>query len=363
MSLNIFKTELNARTASLALVSLMVLAAGIYGGGLVYRRIQAAPKSPEQVRKEVYAYLRKNSRTSEFTAAQLAGTSQDATRLTNELTALRVELQNVDTNLARLQQEMGALRSGQASTVSGTNGTASSENSTNALPFDAAGKKARLATLSKELQSLHERQNDKQRELRKKQKEMNRVGEDAGSAFVKLGKDLRREVKEAPTWEALYAALGNELLTAEQWMGSSEPPSRRAGLELADEARQQAANDASSEWLAARIVEGFILPNVALADAGREGTGNADRLLTSASMTFRNAEETNNLIRAVELLIAKTSSPMRADYARQQLAYVFEQNGEYAKALDLLRAVKSSNVVSQIQWRIPRLEQRVKSGK
>ncbi len=361
--MNIFKTEINARTALLALVSLMVLAAGLYGGGLLYRRIQGVPKSPEQVRKEIYSYLRDKSRTREFNAAQPAATGQDASRLTNELAALRVELQNVDTDLARLQQELGSLRSGQASKVSATNGTGSLGNSTIALPLDAAGKKARLAALSKELQSLHERQNDKQRELRKKQKEMNRAGEDAGSAYVKLGKDLRREVKEAATWEALYAALGNELLTAEQWMASSEPPSRRAGLELADEARQQAANDASSDWLAARIVEGFILPNVALADAGREGTGNADRLLTSASMTFRSAEETNNLIRAAELLIAKTSSPMRADYARSQLSYVCEQNGEFSKALDLLRAVKSSNLVAQIQWRIPRMEQRIKAGK
>jgi hypothetical protein len=210
---------------------------------------------------------------------------------------------------------------------------------------------------------MREQQNEKQRELRRKQKELNRLADEAGTTYVRLGKDLRRQIKDAATWEALYAALGNELLTAEQWMAGSEPESRRAGVELAEEARQHAVNDASSEWLSARNVEGFILPNLELADAGRQGTGNADRLLTSASMTFRSADETNNLIRAGEMLIARSSNPIRADYARSQLAYVYEQTGEFSKALELLRAVKSTNVLAQVQWRIPRLEQRVKPAK
>jgi hypothetical protein len=180
---------------------------------------------------------------------------------------------------------------------------------------------------------------------------------------VRLGKELRQQIKEAATWEALYTALGNELWTAEQWLASNEMPARRAGLELAEQARLHAANDASSDWLAARIIEGFIFPSLEVADAGRQGTGKADQLLTSASVTFRSAEETNNLIRTAELLIARTSSPVRADYARSQLAYVYEQLGEYPQALDLLRAVKSSNLVAQVQRRIPGLEKRVKAGK
>ena len=371
MSANLLKKELNAKTGLLALAALAVLAAGVYGGGLLFRRMQSGSKSPEQVRKEVYAYLRDKSRTREFTAAQADAAVQGASRLTNELAALRVDLQNVDTNLVRLQQqmrtvrsgEMRVVRSGQPSGDATTNATAPLDVPTNAVPMDPAAKQARLAALSKELQAVHEQQNEKQRELRKKQKELNRLAEESGTTYVRLGKELRQQIKDAATWEALYTALGNELVTAEQWMGTSESPSRRAGVELAEEARQHAVNDASSEWLAARIVEGFILPNVELADAGREGTGNADRLLTSASMTFRSAEETNNLIRAAELLIARSSNPGRADYARSQLAYVYEQTGEYAKALDHLRAVKSSNVLAQVQWRIPKLEKHVKSGK
>jgi tetratricopeptide (TPR) repeat protein len=335
------------------LISLAVLGAGIYGGGLLYRRIQATPKSPEKVRKEVYAFLRDKGHIREFTAAQPAATGQEAPRLSNELAALRVELQNVDTNLARLQQELRSVRSGQPGTASVTN----------AAPLDPAARQSRVAALSKELQVLNQQQSEKQRDLRRKQKELNRLADEAGTTYVRLGKELRRQLKDAATWEALYAALGNELFTAEQWMAASDTESRRAGVELAEEARQHAANDASSEWLAARVVEGFILPNVELADAGRQGTGNADRLLTSASMTFRSADETNNLIRAGEMLIARSSNPVRADYARSQLAYVYEQTGDYSKALDHLRAVKSSNVLSQIQWRIPKLEQRVKSAK
>jgi hypothetical protein len=363
MSLNIFKTKLNARTALLALVSLMVVAAGIYGGGLLYRRIQGVPKSPEQVRKEIYSYLRDKSRTREFTAAQPAATGQEALRLTNELAALRAELESANTNLAHLQQEMRAVRSVQPRQSADTNGMAVAQGPTNAPPLDASSRQARIASLMKELQATQERQNEKQRELRKTQKALSRLGDEAGSTYVRLGKELRQQIKEAATWEALYAALGNELRTAEQWLASSEMPARRAGLELAEQARLHAASDASSDWLAARIVEGFIFPNLEVADAGRQGTGNADQLLTSASVTFRSAEETNNLIRTAELLIARTSSPVRADYARSQLAYVYEQLGEYPQALDLLRAVKSSNLVAQVQRRIPGLEKRVKAGK
>lgn len=363
MSLNLLKTELNVKTALLALVSVVVLAAGIYGGGTLYRRILGAPKSPEQVRKEIYSYLRDKSRTREFTAAQPAATGLEVLRLTNELAALRAEFEIANTNLGRLQQELRTMRSGQPRPASGTNGIAAPGTSINVAPLDAAARQARVAALSKELQAMQERQNEKQRELRRKQKELSRLVDDAGSTYARLGKELRQGVREAPTWEALYAALGNELWTAEQWLASNELPSRRAGLDLAEQARLHAANDASSDWLAARIVEGFIFPNLEAADAGRQGTGNADQLLTSASMTFRSAEETNNLIRTAELLIARTSSPVRADYARSQLAYLYEQMGEYPRALELLRAVKSSNVVAQVQRRIPGLEQRVKSAK
>ena len=195
--MSLLKKELSTRTALLALVSLTVLGAGIYGGALLYRRIQAAPKSPEQVRKEVYTFLRDKGHVREFTAAQPAATGQEAPRLSNELAALRIELQNVDTNLARLQQELRAARSGQPGAVSGTNSPASAGNATNTTPLDPTVKQTRVAALSTELQALNQQQNEKQRELRKKQKELNRLADEAGTTYARLGKDLRRQVKKA----------------------------------------------------------------------------------------------------------------------------------------------------------------------
>jgi prefoldin subunit 5 len=379
---NLLTKDMGARGVLLTLVALAAIVGLVLGGRLAVKKIPSRTKSPEQVRKEVFDFLRDKSRVKEFKVELPSDRDREVGRLTNEIAELRRQTSLMNSNLNRLTQEARAVRqelsvkpgrrarAARTAPSSGTNHTtatsdavASTTNAATSAAAELAAKQKRYAALQKDAEALQANLGTKHTELNQKLKDLQRLRGDSGSEYARLGKELRQQIKHAGTWETLYKALGNELWVAEQWLSATNIATRRAGLDLADQARRDAANDAENGWLAARIVEGFLWPNLDVADAGGQTTANADQLLTSASQAFQAADETNNVIRNAELLIGRTSSPARADYARSQLAYVHERIGNYETALALLREIRTSNVLVHAERRIPGLERRVKSGR
>jgi tetratricopeptide (TPR) repeat protein len=155
--------------------------------------------------------------------------------------------------------------------------------------------------------------------------------------------------------------MGQELWLADQLLSSTNGATRQTGLQLAEQARQQALTVGESPWLAARICEAFIWPNLDVAEGGVNLA--ADQLLVSAGLTFRQADETNNYIKNAELLIKKARNPARADHARFQLGLLYENMGNFEAALAQYRAIQNTNGMVSAARRIPTVEEKLKAIK
>ncbi|MCX6922791.1 MAG: hypothetical protein NT154_06200 [Verrucomicrobia bacterium] len=212
-----------------------------------------------------------------------------------------------------------------------------------------------FSKLSSNYPALKREWNTKQRELASEK------AETAGERS-KLTQAIHQRIREANSWEVLYKAQGQELRVADQFLASSNLSLRQAGLEKADQARDDAWTDAENAWLAARICEGFVLPNLGLADDPAKSALNRDRLLASASQTFRSADENNNVIRIAQQIISQSANPKRADKARLQLARFLEQQGDYQGALAQYRSLQNSNNLTSVSKRIAAVEALLKNS-
>jgi hypothetical protein len=119
---------------------------------------------------------------------------------------------------------------------------------------------------------------------------------------------------------------------------------------------------AQNGWLAARIVEGYLWPNLDLADptGNRRSPLNVENLLNDAADVFREADETENVMLSLQMLITKLPNSPRTDLARMQLSQVYEDEGNLNKALFYMKDMKSTNNFRAMR-RITSLEQRVKT--
>ena len=86
-----------------------------------------------------------------------------------------------------------------------------------------------------------------------------------------------------------------------------------------------------------------------------------EQILNACDMAFKEAGETNNIIRNYKFLIAK-SKGTQPDISRFRLARVLEDQGDYAGALVYLRQITNTNK-NRLQQTIAALEQKVKTAK
>lgn len=377
--------------------------------------IQARPKPPAQVRELVFAFLRDKSQTQTFEIPLGAALQETQTGLANEAALLGAQVAALQTNydaarrelregkllaaateaeLVKLRREAGitarprkavkiraltltnvpaeAGLSTHLTTTAGRDSNtvaAVASVDTNATLRLIAEKELELASRLKkqeqarlEFAKLSSNYPALKREWNTKQRELASGKAETASERTKLAQAIHQRIREANSWEVLYKALGQELWVADQFLASSNLSLRLAGLELADQARDDALTDAENAWLAARICEGFVLPNLGLADDPAKPALNRDRLLASASQTFRSADENNNVIRTAQQIISQSANPKRADKARLQLARFLEQQGDYQGALAQYHSLQSSNSLALVSKRIAAVEALAKNA-
>lgn len=167
---------------------------------------------------------------------------------------------------------------------------------------------------------------------------------------------LQQQVNDAMDYPAVFRIIGEYLWLTEQLLAEPDPARHSAGVQVAVEVGRVALNDACSPWLAARICEGYLWPELEFAETNQTRL-DLDILMDLPRQAFREAGETNNLIRNYQLLIAKAPQSARADRARIELAALLEAQGRLADALQLYKAVKSKS--SRLQLRIANLEGRL----
>lgn len=165
---------------------------------------------------------------------------------------------------------------------------------------------------------------------------------------------FREKQQEATSYEGIYRLIGEELWAAEQLFANTNPATQQTGIVLASEAARYALQDAENGWLAARVCEGYLWPSLDL--LAEQPVVTPDQLLQMCDAAFRANDETASLVRNYEYMIRR--SPKRADEARFRLAMLYEQMGEFQKALRTLQEIKEP-LSDKIRARINTLKARI----
>ena len=194
------------------------------------------------------------------------------------------------------------------------------------------------------------------------------ASEGAGNAALvkartQLTDDSQKKLATAPSYDAMYKILGEELFVAKGLLGSGNPEHRKQGVMLALAASRQAINYAENGQVAARICEGYMLPNLDLAnDTNKRSPFNEENLLSQCADIFRRNFEYNNVVRTYQIYLAGVKNAQRADWARSQIGMAYEQAGDAKSALQAFREIKDTNSYRGIFFRdVPRLQKQLKS--
>jgi hypothetical protein len=185
-------------------------------------------------------------------------------------------------------------------------------------------------------------------------KRKNRRNQSGGQGGV-YSKYFQQKESEAATYAAIYKTIGQELKLGETLVGSGEE--KQSGMELIMRASRFASSPAEDPGLAARICEGFIWPE---AESTNQPAGTAEQLLGFCENAFRDAGETNNLIRNYHMLLTKAQGT-QVDITRFRLSRVLEDSGRYKEALACLKQMTNTNK-NGYRKRVAALEERVKTG-
>jgi hypothetical protein len=164
----------------------------------------------------------------------------------------------------------------------------------------------------------------------------------------------------ATSYREMYQLIGQQLTIADELLESDDLSRKQSALVVASEASAYARNDAMNLWLAARICEGYLWPNLSLVESTNKPPFTPDALLNLCDIAFKEAGETQNIIRNYEYLIAKASVPQRADSARFRVARLYEEIGDEERALQHLKQIKTLKN-AKVERQIAALEQRLKS--
>ncbi|MEI7732440.1 MAG: hypothetical protein WCO56_22910 [Verrucomicrobiota bacterium] len=199
-------------------------------------------------------------------------------------------------------------------------------------------------------------------ELANLRKEMTGKLKDFAAQQNDFNNGFRKKYDEAKTYAQMYTLLGQQLWVADELLEQPDPM-RRLGLFIANQTVSYAQDPIENSWLAARICEAYLVPNLDLAeDPNQRPPMTPDALLQQCAKVFRDNDESENLIQVLKLSIKKAGNNARGDQARFLLSREYENQGAYQEALNNLREIRNTNTWSRyLNRHIPYLEGRVKS--
>jgi len=189
-----------------------------------------------------------------------------------------------------------------------------------------------IKKLTARVDELRKKLTDLQRQLAaKEQEEKNQYGI--------FARNMVRRMNEASSYPALYQIIGEQLSVADRLLGLEPLDKKQTGLKIAYDAMRCALDHAQNFWLASRISEAYIFPNLNLFKQTEQDKSFLDQMLVYSARAFQNADETNGLITAYQLQINNAIDEKRANYARYYLSSIYEQCGEIEKAIYYLRQI------------------------
>lgn len=371
------------------LVALLVVMAGFFLWNYL-----AGPRQPWRVRWNIQRYLKKQARTSDFKVdfqfpskaemaqappkpgkpAKGAISAKDFETLRNEYYELKGaalvldrEIENSAIMLPKIKAQADALAKLIADGTAANPAEMADELSTLrdqmvVLQKRAAARPeldAKEAALAPIVSQLWDFQRAWQAE--KQTPEVLSAGQYAAS-LSKLQTDTRQKLSEAGSYSEMYKLIGQEIWVASQLLDSANPVHRRTGVNLAMDAARQAMAEAQNGWVASRICEGYILPNLDLADdTNPRSPFHPDILLTACADIFRGNNEFDNVVRTYQIFLARGQSVARSDWARSKIATAYDAANDPKHALQYIRQIQVTNNYSKLLRNIPRLEQQLKN--
>ncbi len=154
-----------------------------------------------------------------------------------------------------------------------------------------------------------------------------------------LSEYFRTNQALAANYDAMYRFIGEELKAADAVLGSTNATRGLTALALAGEASIYARTNALDFWLSARIAEAYLWPSLATS-TNRPGA-TQEPVMALCELAFREASETNNMIRAYQTILARSTRTATVDNARFRLALIYIDHGRNAEALKLLKSLQS----------------------
>lgn len=152
---------------------------------------------------------------------------------------------------------------------------------------------------------------------------------------------FRAEQEQATTYQDMYRLIGQQLAQTDRLLTNASAQEQITGLFLAGEASAYARTNTVNPWLGARICEAYLWPNLRLVETNKSGQFVSDSLLNLCDVAFKEAGETNNIIKNYELLIAQSARTAQADILHYRLGRLYMDMGENQKALIQFQQIKS----------------------
>jgi len=173
--------------------------------------------------------------------------------------------------------------------------------------------------------------------------------------------ESERKIAGAPSYDGMYKVIGQELFVAKGLLASGNPEHRRQGVLAALSASRHASAYAMNGAVAARICEGYVLPNLDLAnDTNRRSTFNEENLLRQCADIFERNYEFNNVVRTYQIFLDGVKNADRADWARSQIGQAYERANDPKRAIQTYRQILNTNNYRVVfSRRVPQLEKQL----
>ena len=181
------------------------------------------------------------------------------------------------------------------------------------------------------------------------------------ASFIDLSQEknpwslLKAQYETANDYKSIYRLLGEHLSICEKMLRSSDAKQQEKALRLLVELCQTSEDLAVDGWLAARICDGYLTPNLSKVEAAEQ-----DKLIHFANRVYVAANEKDRTVDIYKMLLASTSPEKRSDQIRFRLADLLTTKGDYKEALLYFRQIKDTKLASNARQRIATVEQKLK---
>ena len=223
----------------------------------------------------------------------------------------------------------------------------------------ATARQAALAAKQSQVRSLRGTLTESEDAATKARRDLVSKEQSLANQHAAFAREIRTNITAAPSYEAIYTWIGRALWTSDRLLENDDLPDQRSGAMLAEDAANYAIQNAENPWLAARICEGWVWPNLEKYDAPGKPKVALNQVLQTCANAFTRAGETNNLVKNFQLRLQHAPNPRAADGVRYYLANLLEQSGSNSEALELYRTIQDTNLLGYAQRRIAVVEKRI----